>query len=218
MTKPFESIRGFAERTRPTVLSGAWEQICGRIDTGRDSILGPCCIGAKLAMALGAHNPNKPHEYEYRAGIRTTCERLACNEMQLIRLIHACGLNPLIYPFSAHAWNLPRRTVWDRMAHIEALPEFTGLDGNPTAVDILACVREANHAFWRRHYGIDERELPTESVEAFWTEFEVLLGPDPEIEMLLEAAPVRRSAQVDRAKVEALWADLAPRVGEWERS
>ena len=223
MTKQYESIRSFAHRTRPSILAGAWDQGVGNIRTTSPLPLDPCCIGAKLAVNLDAHRPHNHDEYHYRDGIRAACKQLECNEQDLIRLLHACGLNPEIYPFSAESWNVPRETVWDRLAKIEALPAFEGLNTEATGLEILAGVREANHAFWRRHYGIDERELSTESVEAFWTEFEQALAPALDLESLLEGAadapaPVLTAVEPDRAKVDALWADMRPRLDERVRS
>ena len=216
MTKHFESIRSFADRTRPTIVNGAWDQASGHLDTRRQSPLSPCCIGAKLAIGLDAHVRGNPGQYDYQDGIRAACAQLDCTEQQLIHLIHACGLNPRIYPFSADPWNVARQTVWDRMAHIEALPAFAGLASNAPPAQVLGAVREANHAFWRRHYGIDERELPHASVEAFWTAFEQAVAPACDLEALLDSAAP--AAPVDTGRVKALLGELLPRTDEWTRA
>ena len=62
MTKHFESIRSFADRTRPTIVNGAWDQSSGHLDTRRR--VRPCwrASAPNVDLPLVAWNARRAYE------------------------------------------------------------------------------------------------------------------------------------------------------------
>ena len=199
--RAFKSVREFADITRDAVLAGAWDQRIGTFE-GRHPERA-CCVGAKVARVLAEpsgptlqrqlwrHAPwlrnwSFPWEFDYRDGIAAACKMLACTEQDLARLLQACGAR--VNPFGCRPWEVERAVVWDRLGLIEAMPNFNrratahrGAYLGPLRA--LAFVREANHAHWRRCYGVDERELPHWTVNGFWTAFAKAIEPVGKLEL-----------------------------------
>ena len=104
---------------------------------------GKCCVGARLAGALGA--AVQGDENVWASGRRAFAEAVGGNHAHVDLLLREAGAGP--HPFGPGAWPDPppedKRTsveyVWDNLLEVEELPTFIGVDFGTMGFRHLNC-------------------------------------------------------------------------------
>ena len=81
---------------------------------------GACCVGARIAHALGIPSG------DFRSGADAFAARIGATRAHLALMLRFAGAAH--DPFSTEEWPLPVSTVWQRLAAIETLPSLIGAD------------------------------------------------------------------------------------------
>ena len=170
----FATVREFADATRDAVLAGAWDQSVGH--TSPHTPHRPCCIGTKLAIALGeprGTGPRRFRSYDWLDGIAHAARALGAPPQVLAKLLWVCGAPHR--PFDNQAWSTDRAWVWDRLRAIETLPQFPVIVDGRRADGRIASVnhvRDANRDHWLAVRGVDVAAWPRAlDIDAFWQRF-----------------------------------------------
>ena len=81
---------------------------------------GRCCVGARLAHALGLKSG------DYLDGIDEWARRMGGNRAQVLLMLKSAGAGN--DPTGGDEWPTPPETVWRNLAEVESLPGLAGQD------------------------------------------------------------------------------------------
>ena len=110
-----------AELTREVVLGGIWNQEIGFAEVVENPNNAGCCVGAKLAMALGVAIGGP---YDFMRGADEFARRMGLNRVHVLLLLRQAGAG--YNPLGGAEWPRKREVVWDALKQIEKVPSLRG--------------------------------------------------------------------------------------------
>ena len=108
-------IHGMIEMVREVVITPGVDPQVGTWQPD-----GRCCVGARLAYALGLKSGS------YLEGIDEWARQMGGNRAQVLLMLKSAGAGD--NPTGGDEWPAPPQVVWDNLSQVERLPQLAGQD------------------------------------------------------------------------------------------
>ena len=108
-------IHGMIEMVREVVITPGVDPQVGTWQPD-----GRCCVGARLAYALGLKSGS------YLEGIDEWARQMGGNRAQVLLMLKSAGAGN--DPTGGDEWPAPPQVVWDNLSQVERLPQLAGQD------------------------------------------------------------------------------------------